>query len=189
MIIVNKDEFLNRKRVMVRNLEEAVFIYPTDTIYGIGCDATNPSLVDRIRNIKEQFDMPFSVIAPSKEWIEENCVVSDLAKEWLEKLPGPYTLILSLKNKDAIAENVNLGAGTIGVRMPDNWFMEVVSKMNVPIVTTSANLSGDDFMTSTDNLNPEIGRQTDMVIDQGELNGAPSTLVFLNKKKIEIRRR
>ncbi|UCG94990.1 MAG: Sua5/YciO/YrdC/YwlC family protein, partial [archaeon] len=77
-------------------LQGSVFIHPTDTIYGLGCDATRYNSVIRIRQIKQREQKPFSVIAPSKEWILENCVVGEAD---LTRLPGPYTLILKLKQK------------------------------------------------------------------------------------------
>ncbi|MBU2442989.1 MAG: Sua5/YciO/YrdC/YwlC family protein, partial [Nanoarchaeota archaeon] len=110
-------------------------------------------------------------------------------KSWIEKLPGPYTLILRLKNKDAVAENVNFGSDSLGVRIPNNWFSEVVTKMDVPIITTSANVAGHDFMTSLDDLDPVFREYVDYVIEQGELKGRPSTLIFLNKSKVEVKKR
>jgi len=189
MKVLNKDEFMNSENLMVRRLRDSIFIYPTDTIYGIGCDATNEELVNTIRIAKNRFDMPFSVIAPSKEWIEKNCAIDETAKSWIEKLPGPYTLILRLKNKDAVAENVNFGSDSLGVRIPNNWFSEVVTKMDVPIITTSANVAGHDFMTSLDDLDPVFREYVDYVIEQGELKGKPSTLIFLNKSKVEVKKR
>ena len=57
---------------IINKLKKEVFIYPTDTIYGIGCDATNSELVKQIRKIKQRDKKPLSVIAPSKKWILDN---------------------------------------------------------------------------------------------------------------------
>ena len=92
-------------------IKGAVFIHPTDTIYGIGCNAEVSSAVRKVRQLKARATNPFSVIAPSLEWINENCVVTKEADEWLEKLPGPYTLILKLKN-NCVARSVNSGLNT-----------------------------------------------------------------------------
>ncbi|MBU0471972.1 MAG: threonylcarbamoyl-AMP synthase [Nanoarchaeota archaeon] len=189
MEALNKDEFFARKHFLTQKLKSSVFIYPTDTIYGIGCVADDEELVDRIRVLKKRFDMPFSVIAPSKDWIRENCVVSKNAEEWLDKLPGPYTLILKLKNPSVIAENVNLGVETLGVRIPDNWFSEVVASMNLPIITTSANVSGKDFMTSIEDLDPVVAHGVDVVVHDGFIKGKPSTLVFLDKNAVSLKER
>ncbi|MBU2639767.1 MAG: threonylcarbamoyl-AMP synthase [Nanoarchaeota archaeon] len=165
--------------------ENSVFIYPTDTIYGIGCDATNEEAVKRIRDIKNRDKNPFSVIAPSKEWILKNCVVDE---KWLNKLPGPYTLILKLKNKNCVAFNVSF-SNTLGVRIPDHWFNEVVKKINKPIITTSVNKSGEKFMSSIESLDESIKGKIDFIIYEGEKISKPSTLIDLSKDKIEIKKR
>lgn len=158
---------------ILERLKNEVFIYPTDTIYGIGCDATNEKLVDEIREIKNRDDKPMSIIAPSKEWIIENCVCD---KELVDKyLPGPYTLLLEKKNKDFLS-GVS-ATGLLGVRIPDNSFTSVLQKLEMPIVTTSVNLSGESFANSVAEVNPIISSRVDLIIDAGELSGVPSTLV------------
>ena len=157
----------------------AVFIHPTDTIYGIGCDATNKEAVRKIRDIKGS-KQPFSIIVPGKKWIEENCILHEHAKEYLEKLPGPYTLIFKLKNKDCIAPNVNFDFDTIGVRIPDHWFTETIGKIGNPCITTSANRSGGDFMTGEENLHPDVEKEIDFMIYEREKKGTPSTIIDLS---------
>ena len=77
MRVLSKEEFENQKDVIRTSLIEnsPVFIYPTDTIYGIGCNALSKEAVEKIRSIKQRKTNPFSVIAPSKEWIDENFVI------------------------------------------------------------------------------------------------------------------
>ncbi len=156
-----------------------IFVYPTDTIYGIGCDATRGASVKRIRAMKQRDSKPFSVVAPSREWINRNCIVNPKAKEWLEKLPGPYTFILKLSKSGAISTEVNGGLGTIGVRIPDNWFAKVIARAAIPFVTTSVNLSGKPHMASIDEIEPSIARSVDYIIDAGPLNNRPSRVVDL----------
>ena len=100
MRVITPDEFnLEWETFFNSILDGAVFIYPTDTIYGIGCNAENEEAVKKIRDAKNRSKAPFSVIAPSIDWIKENCEVTETAEEWLEKFPGPYTLIFKLKDK------------------------------------------------------------------------------------------
>ena len=159
----------------------AVFIHPTDTIYGLSCNALDEKAVAKIRQLKQRQDNPFSVWAPSIEWIKKNCVTDKNSEEWLNKLPGPYTLILKLKNKSAIAKNVNLGQETLGVRIPEHWFSKAVSKLGFPIVTTSANQQGKPFMTKLENLDSEIEVGVEFIIYEGEKSGQPSKLIDLVK--------
>lgn len=196
MRILNKDEFEQEEHTMLKELSKNVFIYPTDSIYGIGCDATNPALVEKVRELKNSTIQPFSVIAPSKEWVYENCIVSAEAKDWVEKLGGAITingeekafsLILKLKNKNAIASNVIPGLDSLSVRIPDHWFSKFVHRLSVPIVTTSANPTGGNFMTSLENLHERIKAGVPYCIYEGEKKGNPSTLIHLDQEEIKVK--
>lgn len=190
MEIITKEELMVDKEEYIKRIKQgAVFIHPTDTIYGLGCDATNTRAVTRIRHIKRRQDAPFSVIVPSKNWIYDNCEVPQKAFKWIERLPGPYTLILKLINNKAVSPKTNAGMETLGVRIPDHWFSRFVARIGVPIVTTSANISGGDFMTSIDDMDSAIGRKVDFIIYEGEKRGRPSTLVNLVEEKITITKR
>lgn len=187
MEIVTKEEFLLEKVKYFRLISQgAVFIHPTDTIYGIGCNATNESAVQRIRSIKQRSSTPFSVIAPSKKWVFDNCEVSPEGGEWLGKLPGPYTLIFKLKNKSAVAAAVNLNNDSLGIRMPKHWFTEVVAELGFPVVSTSANITGEPYMTSTEDLDDSIRQKVDFIVYEGEKHGKPSTIVKLFEKEVEV---
>lgn len=190
MRILSKEEMgLRKDEILGKVLDGIVFIHPTDTIYGLGCDATNKDAVGKIRKLKKREKDPFSVIAPSKKWIEENCELNNEAKKWLNKLPGPYTFILKLKNKEAIADNVNPAGGTVGVRIPNHWIKDIVKMLGIPIVTTSANQTGKDFMTSMENLDPEIKKGLDFAVYEGEKKGRPSKIVNLEGGEAKVRER
>ena len=180
MEIIDKEGFERRRYRLIDEMKAGkLFIYPTDTIYGIGCDATNPKAVGRIRVLKKREENPFSVIAPSIEWIMSNCDVRRPQKEWIEKLPGPYTFILKLSNKAAVSKFVNRNLDTVGVRIPSNWFAGVVAEAGIPFVTTSANLAGKPFMTSMSNLSPTIKEGVDYIVDVGEMKNKPSKVIDL----------
>ncbi|MFW5990979.1 MAG: L-threonylcarbamoyladenylate synthase [Nanoarchaeota archaeon] len=170
-------------------LDGNLFIHPTDTIYGLGCNALDEKAVNELRITKRQLSRPFSVMVPNKDWIYENCIITPEIESWIEKLPGPYTLILNLKNKKAVANEANLGEKTIGVRLPDHWFIEFLKNAGVPIITTSANITGENFMTSVDELDSMISMKCDFMIDEGVKKGTPSTIVDLSSEKIEIQKR
>ncbi len=190
MDIVSKEDFLSQKERFMKLIKDgAVFVYPTDTIYGIGCDATNEKAVRRIREAKQRDSKPFSVIVPSKSWIMDNCEVPGDRKGWLDKLPGPYTIILRLKKKSAVSASVFLGAGNLGIRMSDHWFNDIVAELCVPVVSTSANLTGEPYMTSIDNLNERIKEKVDFVVYEGKKEARPSTIVDLSGKDVLIKER
>jgi tRNA threonylcarbamoyl adenosine modification protein (Sua5/YciO/YrdC/YwlC family) len=187
-MIITKEKFDLNDENILRLLKEGIFIYPTDTIYGIGCNALNDALVERVRKIKQRPDTPFSVIVPSKKWIFDNCDVKENAKEWIDKLPGHYTLILKLKKKDAIAANVSKKE-SIGARIPFHWFSKVVEKLGFPIVTTSVNLHGEKFMTSIDDLDDKLKSEVDLIVYEGEKKGNPSVIVDLTEDAARVTNR
>lgn len=156
-----------------------IFIYPTDTIYGLGCNALLESSVKKIREIKQREDKPFSVIAPSKEWISENF---DVEEEYINKLPGAFTLILKMK-KRVVSEDVNKGLDTLGVRIPDHSFTDFVKKADVPFVTTSVNIGGEKPIVNIDEIPEIISDKVDIIIDNGKLNNRPSTIIDLTQEK------
>ena len=182
MRIVTPEEFNKEKYHFLDEVRNgAVFIYPTDTIYGIGCNALNSKSVSKIRKIKSRQTNPFSVIAPSKEWIEQNCDVSEEGNNWIDKLPGPYTLIFKLKKK-CVANGVNPGIKTLGIRIPNHWIKDSVSELDVPIVTTSVNKNSADFMTSLEDLDNDIKNSVDFIIYEGQKNGRPSEIIDLSEQ-------
>jgi len=188
--VIQAEEVRNNIEELARMLRKAVFIHPTDTIYGIGGDATKHNIVARIREIKNRPIQAMSVIAPSKEWIYNNFEINEKAEEWLKKLPGPYTLILKVKKgKKPVANNVAPGLDSVGVRIPRHWISDLVRIMGRPIITTSANIVGEEFMTSLDNLDPRIRNQVDYIIYEGEIKGRPSTIVHLEKEEVLIKER
>lgn len=188
MKIINKEEFLANKEFYLEEIKKGkIFIYPTDTIYGIGCDALNNEAVLRIRNIKNREEKPFSVIAPNKEWIKENCIINQHAENWIAKLPGQLTLILELRNDKAISKQVSVK--TLGVRILDHWFSKIIEQSRKPFVTTSANPSGQKFMTDLNDLDKKIRESVDFIIYTGALENNPSTVVNLLNNKEEIRHR
>jgi len=154
-----------------------IFIYPTDTIYGIGCNAENKEAVEKLKQIKKRENKPLSVIVPNLEWITKHLIVDCNIKKYF---PGPYTIIL--KKKDPNFLNWVSNTDSLGVRIPNNPFTKTIQKTNLPFITTSVNLNGEPFLTKISDLKTEIKSQVDHIIDIGELNGRPSTLIINGKE-------
>jgi len=158
---------------IVSKISKEIFIYPTDTIYGIGCDAENTRLVEKIRKIKQRDRKPFSIIAPNIDYILKNFETDE--KTINKYLPGPYTLLLKKKKKNflpSISDNEYMG-----VRIPDHGFTKVLQKTGKPIVTTSVNLSGEKPANNIKEINKEILKKVNLIIDGGTLSGKPSILI------------
>lgn len=167
-----------------------VIIYPTDTIYAIGCDIMNPKAVRRVASLKglkaEKAD--FSIICGSQSEIAEYAKVSNvLFKEMKRLLPGPYTFILPATSK---LPNVLMNKRkTVGVRIPDNFIpRSIVEVLGNPLLTTS--IETENEITETD---PELIYETyrdkvDMVIDGGYGKNTASTVLDCTGDEIVVLR-
>ncbi len=174
---------LNSKEIIKEIKKGKIFIYPTDTIYGLGCNALDSEAVKRLRNIKKRTSKPFSVIAPNKNWIYKNFEVKK--KEHIAKLPGPFTFILKKKG-EVVAKEVNLGLDSLGVRLFDNEFSRIIQKANVPFVTTSVNITNERYATSIKSIDREIFDNVDIIIENGILDNKPSILLDYTKSTYPI---
>ncbi|HTY43787.1 MAG TPA: L-threonylcarbamoyladenylate synthase [Patescibacteria group bacterium] len=154
-----------------------IFIYPTDTVYGIGCNALNKESVREIREIKKRDEKPFSVIAPSFKWIEDNCIIDTELRKYL---PGPYTIILKKKDKNFLSHVSE--KETIGIRIPDNEFTKRIQEAGVPFITTSVNFSGEKPANNIEEIPKEILEKVNFIFNSGELSGKPSTLIIEGKE-------
>ena len=188
IIDARKNKALAEKEIARCIRSGAVIVYPTDTVYGVGCDARCAAAVRRIRVLKGRgFAKPFSVIAPSRQWIRANCFLSREAAQAVNRLlPGRYTLVLRLKNKGCVARATNAGRATLGVRLPHHWIAGVVRKAGVPLVTTSVNKSGEPPARTLRELK-EFG--ADLIVFEGAKRGRPSTIVDFSGKKTKIKAR
>lgn len=180
MKLITKKQLLENSRFYLNEiLDGKIFIYPTDTIYGIGCIATNSESIKKIREIKQRDKKPFSIIVPNKKWIQDNCLANH--EEFLEKLPGKFTFIFKLINQEAVNKKELIGdLEAIGVRIPNHWFAEFLSLNNITFVTTSANISGQPAIKEISELDGEIKQKVDYIIDEGILDNSPSEIYNLS---------
>ena len=183
--IVNFNE-INKSEIVRRIKDGDLFIYPTDTVYGLGCKAMKQGSIQLIKEIKGRDEKPLSVIAPNKQWIRKNFEV--INKNFIKKLPGPYTYILNVK-KRAVARNVNPGMKTLGVRIPDHPFTELIKKSKVPFITTSVNYSGKRSARKIKEIPRRILNKVDIILDDGFLPNYPSTLIDLTEDIARIVKR
>ncbi|AAB98044.1 TPA: threonylcarbamoyl-AMP synthase [Methanocaldococcus jannaschii] len=166
-----KKEILNGK----------IVICGTDTLYGISANALNEKAVRKVYNIKRrEFNKPLSICVRDKNEIEKYAYVNDLAKKIIDKfLPGPLTIIL--KKKPGIPDIV--AKDYIGIRIPDEPIIRELSI--VPLTTTSANISGKESPTTVDEIDKEVLKKVDYVIDIGKCKySKPSTIIKIEDDKI-----
>ena len=183
MKTIKLEEILNDRDARNGMLEEirtgSIFVYPTDTIYGIGCNALIADSVKRIRKIKKA-EHPFSVIAPSTEWILKNLVVE--SRKSLDVLPGPYTLIFRKREPFFLREVSPIP--TLGVRIPAHPITKIVREIGIPFLTTSANLSGKPPIKKASEAKRFKG--VNYIIDGGTLANPPSIVVDLSGEEEKV---
>ncbi|WP_432822666.1 L-threonylcarbamoyladenylate synthase [Trichloromonas sp.] len=182
-----------QKRLITRVVEclkqGGVIAYPTDTTYGIGCDIFNKKGVKKIYQIKQRDPKkPFSFICSDLSDASAYAQISNFAFRTLRRnLPGPYTFVLEATR--VVPDTLTTKQKTVGIRIPnDPIALAIVQELGHPLVTTSANISGDDPIQDPSVIYDALGKSIDIVIDGGVRLGDPSTVISLLDDKIEILR-
>ncbi len=141
-------------------------LYPTDTIWGIGCDATNVDAINKIFEIKKRDKTKSMIIlVESEKRLQDLVDVPEMAWEIIDLSEKPVTIIYDSPRglpKELLAED-----GSIGIRLVKTEFLKkLISKLNKPLVSTSANLSGDRSPMKFSDISKEIINAVDVVADE-----------------------
>jgi len=177
-------------RHVVESLKQGgVVIYPTDTTYGLGCDIFNRKGIKKIYQIKQRDPRkPFSFICNDLAEVSNYAQVSNFAFRILKRhLPGPYTFILEATK--IVPDALTTRQKTVGIRIPDNAISRmIVQELGHPLVTTSANISGQDAIQDPELVEDKMEKMVDMVVDGGVSMGIESTIISLLDDRIEVLR-
>jgi tRNA threonylcarbamoyl adenosine modification protein (Sua5/YciO/YrdC/YwlC family) len=159
-----------------------VIIYPTDTVYGLGCDIFNPKAIDRVLQIKgmKSKKSELSFICYDLSHISEyaRSINNPTFKLMKKALPGPFTFILQSNSK--VPKIINANKKTVGIRVPDNSIpREIVKMLGNPIVTTSLRDDDDmqEYATDPELIFEKYQNDVDIVIDGGYGQLVASTVV------------
>ena len=141
-------------------------LYPTDTIWGIGCDATDPQAIAKIFQIKQrQANKSFIILVESEKRLQNIVDVPEMAWEIMDLSTKPVTIVYeSCRNlpQELLAED-----GSIGIRLvKDEFCKKLIAKLNRPLVSTSANFSGEKSPMSYADINPEIINMVDFSVEE-----------------------
>lgn len=160
-------------------LKNGVVIFPTRCLYGIGAPALNEAAVKKVFSIKRRpLDNPILVLIPGPDFLED--LVTHIP-ESAEKLmnafwPGGLTLVFQARSD--IPGPLTAGSGKLGIRIPSHPVArDLVKRVNIPITGTSANLSGRSGCSRIEDLDPDILRSSDLVLDAGQLMGGVGSTV------------
>lgn len=187
-ILQASEEAVRRAAAIIRL--GGVVIYPTETVYGLGCDPANVDAAKRVCMIKGRVDKPLplacSDVDVARRLVEFNPPAERLASRFW---PGPLVLVLPARVDYSIW--VTRGARTLGVRVPDHAVARRLAELSGGvIVSTSANRSGGPPPTTAGEAAEALGGEVDLILDGGRTPlGEPSTVVDLSGEEVWILRK
>ena len=151
-------------------------VYPTETVYGLGADATDPEAVARVFEAKDRArENPVSMALPEVGAAPDYVRWTDRERAFCEAfLPGPVTVLL--ERTDRVPDGLVAGRDRVGIRVPDHDVARTLARRVGPVTATSANLSGRPSARRLADLDPAI-RERAVVVDGGETPGTESTVV------------
>jgi len=175
----NPQERLIKKAVDILK-QGGVIAYPTDTIYGIGCDIMNKRAIERIYLLKQRDrSNPFSFVCSNLKNISDYAKVSNYAYKTMKRLlPGPYTFVL--EGSRLVPKIMLTKRKTAGIRVPDHPIcLALVEALGNPIISTSAALPDGSVFYDASLIHDHFGTRLDLVIDAGPVEGKASSVISL----------
>jgi tRNA threonylcarbamoyl adenosine modification protein (Sua5/YciO/YrdC/YwlC family) len=192
LISINPDNPQPRsiKQIADKLRSGAVICYPTDTVYGIGCDIFNQKAVKKIFQIKKRpMHKPFSFMCSSLKNVSDYGYVSNMAYRIMRKaLPGPFTFVLPATK--IVPKIMITKQKTVGIRVPgNNICLDLIEALGNPVLTTSAILDKEGPpLSEAYEFEELLGNMVDLVIDGGMVYPDPSTIVDFSSDEPEILR-
>ncbi len=178
------------KRVIEVLKKGGVIGYPTDTIYGIGCDLFNKEAIERIYRLKKHNrNKPLSFICSNLKDISRYAYVSNYAYKTMRRLlPGAYTFILEATK--VVPKMVMTKQKTVGIRVPDNPIcLALVRELGHPIISTSVYRPDEELYSDPREIEDRFGKSLDLVIDGGIIVAEHSSIIDLTDEVPEVIRR
>lgn len=190
-----------RKISIIDGLEESakvikeggVIVFPTDTVYGLFCDAENEKAVEKLFKIKKRpKGKPISIFVKNIKMAKEFVIINKKQERFFKKVwPGAVTAVL--KPKKNLPLNISQDKNTIGLRIPDHKLtLKLIKKINIPLAQSSANISGKPASTKIRDILKQFKNkknQPDLILDAGNLKiSEASTVVDLTGSRLKILR-
>jgi len=180
--------YINKAVDVLKN--GGVIIYPTDTVYGIGCDIFNKEALQRIKHIKIDPEIKLlSFICSGFKDISKYAIISDYAYRTMKHLlPGPYTFILPAAKQ--VPKKLWSKRKTVGIRIPDNPIaLKIVDELGNPIISTSATNRKGDVLFDPSEIRSIFNLQVDLMLSFGSLSGISSSVIDLSEDEPVIVRK
>jgi len=181
-----RNNILTTSRIVKKG---GLIVYPTETVYGLGCDPFNIEAVKRIFKVKGERRKPLPILASSIDNVEKIASVSQEGKKIAKKFwPGPLTLVFP--KKLVLPDIVTCKLDSVGVRIPEHDVaLQLISLSNGLLIGTSANRTGEKPPRTVQEVTQQLKEEVDVILDGGSTTlGKPSTVVDLTSKKPRILR-
>jgi tRNA threonylcarbamoyl adenosine modification protein (Sua5/YciO/YrdC/YwlC family) len=170
-----------------------LIIFPTDTVYSIGCDLTNNDAIEKLANLKGVTlkNANFSIICHDLSNLSDYCkpFENNIFKLMKKALPGPFTFILNSNNKVPKIFDNNRSKREIGIRIPDNNItLEIVKLLGNPLVSTSVHSDDEavEYITDPELIHEKYKNKVDIVIDGGHGENEASTVIDCTEGEVNI---
>ncbi|HPG53877.1 MAG TPA: L-threonylcarbamoyladenylate synthase [Smithellaceae bacterium] len=164
-----------------------VIIYPTDTVYGLGCSLSNKKGIERIYELKKRNKKkPLSFVCSDLKHISQYAKVTDYAYKTMKRLlPGAYTFILEASR--LVPKIILPKRSTTGIRVPDNQIcLALIRELGEPIISTSVKTAQGESLGDPSIIKENFNRVVDLIIDGGMIMPEPSSVISLVDDNIEI---
>jgi tRNA threonylcarbamoyl adenosine modification protein (Sua5/YciO/YrdC/YwlC family) len=178
------------RRVVETLQKGGVIVYPTDTIYGLGCDLFSPDSIRKIHRLKKlDAKKPLSFICFDLKDISQYAYVSNYAYKVMKRLlPGAYTFIL--KATKMVPKVALTKQNTVGIRIPDNRICLALAKeLGHPIISTSVYKAEEVLYNDPEEIEEKFGKQLDLLVDGGVIVAEHSSIIDLTEETPKIIRK
>ena len=165
-----------------------ILIYPTDTLYGLGADATNTSAIEKINKLKKR-KSPLSIMISSLKEIDKYAIINSYTTQELKKIfPGPFTALLQSK-KTNLSYLVTNESNKIGIRVPNNSFcLNLLNQYKKPIITTSVNTHGERSLNNINEIEKKFS-EINIYYQNNNLDSKGSTIIDFTENPPRIIRK
>lgn len=184
-MIINKNKIEHAYENLING---NLIIYPTDTLYGLGADATNDEAINKINKLKNR-NTPLSIMVESIDKLSNYGIFDNKQLNIFKSIfPGAFTILLKSKNKN-ISPLVQNNSKKIGIRIPNNSFcLKLLKKFKKPIITTSVNIHGESAMNDINEIN-KIFCNIDIYKDRINKNSNGSTIIDFTENPPKVIRK
>lgn len=168
---------MDMQKIIDRLLTGGILAFPTDTVFGLACIMDKDAIAKIYEAKGRSFDKPLPMMCSGKEMINSVAIINKDSEKLIDKyMPGAITIIFN--KKDNVEDYVTNGKNTIGIRVPnDEWILELIKELKMPLLVTSANISGDGSLLKWEDVYSCMNGKIDGIVCEDARGDVASTIV------------